>query len=124
MMGQRVAYPASWSPAGCPPASSRLECSVSDLIDWPANMRDGYVFANNTASAVANAYVANAVGRMAEVAGWLGERGRRAVHSLSTTILRTLRGWLARRRHVQRRAGPLARVAARHSLPGDGGRRR
>ena len=43
-------------------------------------------------SAVANAYIALATGRMAEVAGWLGEHDDRDHYSnVSATILRNLR---------------------------------
>ena len=92
-MGAKVACPASWSPAGLPPGVFKdLQCTVSDLIDWPAGSRDGYVSVGNTVSSVANSYVALAAKRMARVASWLGKDADAMYYAnVSDTILASLR---------------------------------
>ena len=91
LMGQKPACecPASWSPAGLPPGVyEATHCSCDDLIDWPAQYRDGYVSANNTASAVPNAYIALAADRMSQMARWLGKDADAVQYAhISTTIL-------------------------------------
>ena len=50
MGGKGCKCPASWSPAGMPPGIyEELDCSCTDLIDWPGPSRDGYVSAGNNA---------------------------------------------------------------------------
>ena len=85
--------PASWSPAGMPPGIyEALNCRCDDLIDWPGGARDGYVSANNNASAVANSYIALAASRMSQVAGWLGkDSDAKMFGEIATTIRTTLR---------------------------------
>ena len=85
--------PASWSPAGMPPGIyEALNCRCDDLIDWPGGARDGYVSANNNASAVANSYIALAASRLSQVAGWLGkDSDAKMFGEIATTIRTTLR---------------------------------
>jgi hypothetical protein len=59
--------PESWSPAGMPPGIyEALKCTCTDLNDWPMQYQYGYVIAN--VSTVANAYIAFACGKVAEIA--------------------------------------------------------
>merc|ERR1712096_494525 len=44
---------------------------VGDLIDWPPNARDQYVF--NNVSTVPNSYVAKALDFLSEIAGWFNK---------------------------------------------------
>jgi hypothetical protein len=69
-----------------------LDCSCTDLIDWPSGSRDGYVSDANNVSAVANSYIALAAERMSEVAAWLGKTAdAKLFGDVSTTIQRNLR---------------------------------
>jgi hypothetical protein len=87
--------PESWSPAGLPKGIyEELKCNCDDLIDWPAQYRDGYVSAGNNASAVANAYIALAAERMADMATWLGPphlAEAAEYRRIGSTILATVR---------------------------------
>jgi len=84
--------PAGWSEAAGLPDGvfEDLRCACSDLIDWPAASRDGYVGSN--LSAVPNALVALSLGRMAEMAGWVGRaEAQERYANISRTIARRMR---------------------------------
>ncbi len=98
-MGAHVPCPASWAAQVAdqnllpPGVFEALGCTVTDLVDWPATARDGFVFADNNQSTVANAYVALAARAVSEVAGWLGEQADAAHYAnVSTAIAVALRG--------------------------------
>jgi alpha-L-rhamnosidase len=106
--------PASWSPAGMPDGVyEALKCTASDLIDWPSGTRDGYK--ESAISAVPNAYVALAAGKLSKVAGWL-ERTADAQYygNVSATILTNLRTKLYNRSSGAFVDG-LAAPASQHS---------
>ena len=51
--------PEAWSPAGLPPGVyEALQCTCTDLNDWPRQYQDGYQICN--VSTVANSYIAMA----------------------------------------------------------------
>lgn len=67
-----------------------LDCTCTDLNDWPPEYQDGYVIGN--VSTVANSYIALAAAKVSEMAAWLGKDDE-AEHyrSVSETILTNLR---------------------------------
>jgi hypothetical protein len=89
--GLACTCPPSWSPAGMPTGVyEALECSCTDLNDWPMQYRDGFVATN--VSTIANSYIALAARRVADIALLLGEADDAAQYaSIFDTILATLR---------------------------------
>lgn len=83
--------PESWSPAGMPPGVfEELQCTCTDLNDWPPQYQDGYIIGN--VSTVANAYIALAARRVAEMARWLGKSADAEYYvNVSDSILEALR---------------------------------
>jgi len=70
-----------------------LQCTCTDLNDWPPQYQDGYIIGN--VSTVANAYIAFAAGKVAQMATWLGKHQEATYYqSVSDRILMNLRARL------------------------------
>ena len=72
-----------------PTVYESVHCTCTDLNDWPRQYQDGYVMGE--VSTIANAYVALAATRVAEMAMWLGKTDDAKTYSdVAATILSTL----------------------------------